>query len=130
MIRHHADYVFDSSVRQWSHPFMIPLHCLWAKSNNRTRGQFECDVKWFCFCFDFVRSHARWGCCFIVCWRGWEGASFKIGHPRPREWSSFGRIWADGGLEHQTTFMDVICVSSLRWRFWQKNFWKTLRFTF
>ena len=30
---------------------MIPLHCLWAKSNNRTHGQFECDVTWFCFCF-------------------------------------------------------------------------------
>ena len=34
---------------------MIPLHCLWAKSNNRTRGQFKCDVTWFCFCFDFVQ---------------------------------------------------------------------------
>ena len=22
---------------------MIPLHCLWAKSNNRTRGQFEVE---------------------------------------------------------------------------------------
>ena len=22
---------------------MIPLHCLWAKSNNRTRGQFELE---------------------------------------------------------------------------------------
>ena len=26
---------------------MIPFHCLWAKSNNRTRGQFECDVLGF-----------------------------------------------------------------------------------
>ena len=25
----------DSGVRQWSHPLMIPLHCLSAKSNNR-----------------------------------------------------------------------------------------------
>ena len=33
---------------------MITLHCLWAKSNNRMRGQFECDVTWFCFCFKFV----------------------------------------------------------------------------
>ena len=37
--------------RQWSHPFMIPLHCLWAKSNNRTRSQFVCDVTWFLFWF-------------------------------------------------------------------------------
>ena len=43
-----------------------PLHCLWAKWNNRMRGQFECDVTWFCSCFDFVRSHARCGCCSIV----------------------------------------------------------------
>ena len=47
---------------QWS----IPLHCLWAKSNNRTRDQFEYDVTWFCFCFDFVRSHVRCGFCSIV----------------------------------------------------------------
>ena len=39
---------------------MISLNCLWAKSNNRTRGQFECDVTWYCFCFDFVRLHARY----------------------------------------------------------------------
>ena len=60
---------FDSDFRQWSHPSMIPLHCLWAKSNNSTRGQFECDATWFCFCFDFVRSYARCGCCSIVCLR-------------------------------------------------------------
>ena len=47
---------FESDVRQWSHPLMIPLHGLWAKSNNTTLGQFECDMTWFCFCFDFVRS--------------------------------------------------------------------------
>ena len=34
---------------------MLTLHCLWAKSNNRTCCQFECDVPWFCFCVDFVR---------------------------------------------------------------------------
>ena len=60
---------FGSDVRQWSQPLMIPLHFLWAKSNNRTHGQFECDVTWFCFCFDFVRSHVRCGCCSIVCLR-------------------------------------------------------------
>ena len=58
---------FDSDVRQWSHPLMISLHCLWSKSNNRARGQFECDVTWFCLCFPFVCSHARCGCCSIVC---------------------------------------------------------------
>ena len=46
---------------------MISLHCLWSKSNNRARGQFECDVTWFCLCFPFVCSHARCGCCSIVC---------------------------------------------------------------
>ena len=44
---------FDYDVRQWSHPSMIPLHCLWAKSNNKTRGQFECDMTWFLFLFWF-----------------------------------------------------------------------------
>ena len=50
--RHHAEpnnisltrnLSFESDIRLWSHPSMIPLHCLWAKSNNRTPGQFECD---------------------------------------------------------------------------------------
>ena len=49
---------------------MIPLHCLWAKSNNRTGGQFEYDVTLvFLFLFDFVHSDARCGCCSIVCLR-------------------------------------------------------------
>ena len=78
MTRHHAEpnnilltrnLPFDSDVRLRSHPLMIPLHFLWAKSNNRAHGQFECDVTWFCFCFDFVRSHARCSCCSIVCLR-------------------------------------------------------------
>ena len=75
VVRHHAEpninilltrnlkLPFDSDVRQWSYPLMIPLHCLWAKSNNRTCGQFECDVTWFRFCFDSVR------CFSIVCLR-------------------------------------------------------------
>ena len=48
---------------------MMPLHGLWAKSNNRIRGQFECDMTLFfwVFLFDFVHSHARCGCCSIVC---------------------------------------------------------------
>ena len=59
---------FDSGVRQWSHPLMMPLHCLWAKSNNRTRDQFECDMTFLLLLFllDFVHSHARCGCCSIV----------------------------------------------------------------
>ena len=49
--RHHAEPNNISLTRNLavSHPVMIPLHCVWAKSNNRTRGQFECDVVWFCF---------------------------------------------------------------------------------
>ena len=58
---------FHSYVRQRSQSLIIPLHYLWAKSNNRTRGQFHCDATWFCFCFDFAHSHTRWGCCSIVC---------------------------------------------------------------
>ena len=61
--RHHAEpninilltknLPFHCGVRQWSHPLKIPLHCLWTKSNNRMRVQFEYDVTWFCFCFYF-----------------------------------------------------------------------------
>ena len=74
MTRHHANNIlfvrnlpFDTDVRQWSYPLMIPLHCLWAKSNNSVRAQFECDM--ILFLFDFVHSHAQCGCCSIVCLR-------------------------------------------------------------
>ena len=59
MARHYAEpniniletrnLLFYTDVRQWSHTLMIPLHCLCARSNNRTRGQFVCDVFWFWF---------------------------------------------------------------------------------
>ena len=50
---------------------MTPLHCLCAKSNNRTRGQFEYEVTvyFFLFLFDFVHSHARCSCCSVTCLR-------------------------------------------------------------
>ena len=87
MTRHHSESniifrnLLDSDVRQCSHSLIISLHYLQAKSNNRTCGQFECDVNWFCFCFDFVRSLARCGCCSIVYWRvcGCVGAGGREG---------------------------------------------------
>ena len=120
----HAKY-FAKYSKPWSHPLMIVLHCLWAKSNNRTRGQFECEVTWFCFCFDFDCSHARCGCCSIICLRyqvvqikqvdskmstklglcflliDWlsfreRGGSFEIGRPRSRGWKNIGRRWTKG----------------------------------
>ena len=36
---------FDCDVRQSSHPLMIPLHCVWAISDNRTRGSFGQGVE-------------------------------------------------------------------------------------
>ena len=52
MTRHHAEpninilltrnLPFDSDIRQLSHLFIIPLHCL-------TRGKFKCDVLGFVF---------------------------------------------------------------------------------
>ena len=70
MTRCHANNIllarnlsWDSDFRQWSHPLMIPSYCLWAKSNKKTRGQFEYDVTlFFLFWFDFVHSHARCSC--------------------------------------------------------------------
>ena len=60
----------------------MPLRCLWTKSNKRARGQFLCGVTWFYFCFDFVRSHARCGCCFIVCRRkfSWTAYMYRSLH--------------------------------------------------
>ena len=52
--------------------------CLRGKSKKRARGQLECDVTWFCFCFDFVRSHERCGCCSIVSWIGWGGFRLNL----------------------------------------------------
>ena len=58
MIRHHANdklltrnFPFDSDARQQSHPLMMSLHCLWAKSNNRMRGQLEYESFFVFFCF-------------------------------------------------------------------------------
>ena len=53
MTRHHANnilltrnlsFAFVSDSRQRSHPLLIPMHCLWAKSNNSLHVQFECEV--------------------------------------------------------------------------------------
>ena len=73
----------------------IPLHCLLAKSNNRTRGQFECEAAWFCFHFDFVRSHAR---CLLLFHNLLEGvgSSFKIGCPRSSGLKNFKCRWTGG----------------------------------
>ena len=50
--------------------FNDTIALLVAKSNNRTRRQFEYDVTlFFLFFFDFVHLHARGGCCSIVCSR-------------------------------------------------------------
>ena len=61
MTRHHANNIlltknlnFDSDVRQWSNPIMILLHFLLAKSNYRTRDQFERD---FVFFNSFIHMH-------------------------------------------------------------------------
>ena len=62
MTRHHTNNIllarnlsFDSDVRQWNHPLMIPLCCLWTKSNNRM--QVNLNMTWlFCFCFCLIRS--------------------------------------------------------------------------
>ena len=77
---------------------MIPLNCLWGKSNNRTRGQFECNVTWFCFVlffiFYFFFLHARCGCYSIFCWGGPRRGVLKIVLPSSK------------GVEKFCTYMD------------------------
>ena len=51
------------------------------------RGQFECDVTWFYFSFDFVRWHARY--------HFEREGLFKVGRPRSR-WKNFGRRSTEG----------------------------------
>ena len=84
----------DSGVRQWSHSLMMPLYCLSTKSNNKTSGQFECDMTWFCFCFDFIGTHALEDANGRGC-EGW--ISFKNEHPSSRGWKKFQRRWTEGG---------------------------------
>ena len=62
MTSHHANNIllarnfpFDSNVRLWSDRSIMPVHYLWAKLNNRTRGQFQCDMTLF-FVFVWCRS--------------------------------------------------------------------------
>ena len=81
----HRNLPFDSKVRQWSHPLIILVQCLLPKSNNRTCGQFECERTCFCFCFNFVRSYAR----YYLESRG----LFETGSPRSRSWRNFRCRW-------------------------------------
>ena len=62
-------FLFDSDLRPWSHPLIIPLHCLWAKSSNRMHGQFECDMTLFLFWLCSFICAARCDFCGIVCLR-------------------------------------------------------------
>ena len=54
--RHDAIYIIVNNILltknlQRNHALMIPLPCLWAKSNNRTRGQCGCGFVLFLFWF-------------------------------------------------------------------------------
>ena len=84
-----TNFPFDSDVRQWIQPLIIPLHCLRTKSTNRTR----------------------------VTRLGGEGVCLKVGCSRSRgNFRTFeisfeiSDVYGQGGgcLEIQTIFMDVI----------------------
>ena len=99
---------FDSDVRQWNHPFMRPLHFLWAKSNIRTRSRFICDVTWFYFCFDFVPSHARCGCCAIVSLR------FQFVQKKKHVPKWVLKIWIIINKRHFKIFLDNCTRKSIK----------------
>ena len=70
-------------------------------------GQYECDMTWFYFCFDFIHSHAQYH------------LERRVHLKLAVQGQGCRRILdVDGqgveGLENWTIFMDVICVSSLR----------------
>ena len=61
MTRHHANNIlftrnrpFDSDIRQSNHLLMITLNCLWTKSNNSTRGQFEYGMSLCIYLFIYL----------------------------------------------------------------------------
>ena len=54
-------FVFVSDSRQWSHPLMIPMHCLWAKSNLSLRSQFKCAAYSIWMWSDFVAVRLKLG---------------------------------------------------------------------
>ena len=58
----------DSGVRQWSYPLMIPLHCLWIKTNSST----------FCFSFDFVSLTCTVQLLFHILLDGVGGVHLKL----------------------------------------------------
>ena len=62
MTRHHVESIIDKIsscclLCQTVKPCFNDTIALFVgtMSNNRTCGQFECDMTWLCFCFDFVR---------------------------------------------------------------------------
>ena len=87
------------------------MRLLWAKLNNRMFSQFECDMAWFSFCFDFGHSHLRYhlgrverrGICLKLVVQG-QG---------DRKILNVDELGV-GGLGNWTIFMEVICVSFLK----------------
>ena len=79
---------------------MIPLNCLWGKSNNRTRGQFECNVTWFCFVLFFIFYFFFYmhGAVVIPYFVGEDqgGGFLKLYVQVPRGWKNFARTWTGG----------------------------------
>ena len=63
---------FDSDVRQWSHPLMVLLHCLGAKSNYRT--VVNLNVTWFVLIL-FIHIHDAYDCSFVAK-LGWKKICF------------------------------------------------------
>ena len=76
MARRHANNILLARYlpltlwrRQWTHPLMIL--CILLGLNRTIEHMVSLNVLWlFClFLFDFVHSHARCGCCYVVCSR-------------------------------------------------------------
>ena len=80
-----------------------------AKTKNGTRGQFECDLTWFCCCFDFVRSHGR----YHLERRGWGCGRLKLDVQGQRGGRILDVDGQDGWGVLKIRMEDVICVSSL-----------------
>ena len=54
-LKKYSFWIWHQTVKS----LIIPLHCLSAKSDNRTSGQFECDITLFLFWFRSITCIVR-----------------------------------------------------------------------
>ena len=102
------DIMLSQTLIKWSHPLMIPLHCLWAKSNNKPRVILNVTWLGFYFCFDFFRLHARCRCCSIVRLR------FQVVQIKQVDYKMSTTMWIIVNKRHFVIFLNNCTQKSIK----------------